>query len=106
MTTPDPVAPTYVERPDDRPPTLTCRYTGPTSPDGPECGRPATTHLRTPDFSAGALVCDEHTAVGIAAGLTVSHPAQGPCATRQPMWIGGPPSHCVEDAVTVREVAL
>lgn len=78
---------------------MTCGHTGLT-PDGPECGSAATLHLRTPDYSAGSLACDEHAPIARAAGMTVEHPTGPDCATPNPgpMWIDGPPSRCLRAA--------
>lgn len=79
---------------------LVCVYSGVT-PDGPLCGKPATTHVRWTDGPGDAIAssaCDLHAEYARTYGILDEHPtADSACCMPGSIWIDGPPSRCVID---------
>ncbi len=80
--------------------TLDCAYTGLT-PDGPLCGKPATTHVQFRNGRGDAFAspaCDEHAGFARSYGIVAEHPTAGSaCCMPGSLWFDGPPSRCVID---------
>jgi hypothetical protein len=75
---------------------LTCSF-APFEGD-PICGKPATLHLATEDYTASVRSCDVHVPIARATGCVREHSTTGSaCGMPQSMWIDGPPSRCELD---------